>query len=32
MFFADNSEFNGDCPVNATHHAVSVEFGVEHWL
>ncbi|MFJ5546382.1 hypothetical protein [Streptomyces sp. NPDC093225] len=32
MFFADGSAFNGDCPVSATHHAVSVEFGVEHWL
>ncbi|MER5939574.1 hypothetical protein ABT121_19890 [Streptomyces sp. NPDC001928] len=32
LFFAGEGEFDGDCPADTTHHAVSVEFGVEFWL
>lgn len=34
MFFVGGSgnDFDGACPSGATHHAVSVDFGVEHWL
>ncbi|MET7930978.1 winged helix-turn-helix domain-containing protein [Streptomyces sp. NPDC005349] len=32
LFFAGGGDFDGSCPADTTHHAVSVEFGVEFWL
>jgi hypothetical protein len=34
VFFVGGSgtDFDGACPAGATHHAVSVDFGVESWM